>query len=62
MQPAPSATLFLRRLIMKYKGVEYTVVSDGGRTGWRWEVTFGAGKNKFRRDAVSSSGGAIKAR
>jgi hypothetical protein len=33
-------------MIMKYKGVEYTVVQMVGGTGWRWEVTFGAGKNK----------------
>jgi hypothetical protein len=31
---------------MEHKGVEYTVVQMVDGTGWRWEVTFGAGKIK----------------
>jgi hypothetical protein len=35
MQPAPSADVVLWRMIMKYKGVEYTVVQMVDGTGWR---------------------------
>jgi len=45
---------------MKYKGVEYTVVQMVDGTGWRWEVTFGAGKNKSGVTPVSRAA-AIKA-
>ena len=53
MERAPSADVVLWRLIMKYKGVEYTVVQMVDGTGWRWEVTFGAGKNKSGVTPVS---------
>ena len=45
---------------MKYKGVEYTVVQMVDGTGWRWEVTFAAGKNKSGVTPVSRAA-AIKA-
>jgi hypothetical protein len=31
---------------MEHKGVEYTVVQMADGKGWRWEITFGAGKIK----------------
>jgi hypothetical protein len=31
---------------MEHKGVEYTVVQMVDGSGWRWEVTFNAGKTK----------------
>jgi len=31
---------------MEHKGLEYTVVQMVDGSGWRWEVTFGAGKIK----------------
>jgi hypothetical protein len=46
-------------MIMKYKGVEYTVAQMVDGTGWRWEVTFGAGKNKS--GVTPSRAAAIKA-
>jgi hypothetical protein len=38
---------------MEHKGVEYTVVQMVDGTGWRWEISFGGGKNKSGVTAVS---------
>ena len=38
---------------MEHKGVEYSVVQLTDRSGWRWEVKFGGGKDKFGVTRVS---------
>jgi hypothetical protein len=49
----PGSSLLSRRDDpMEHKGVEYSVVRLTDR-GWRWEVKFGDGKNKFGVTRVS---------
>jgi len=38
---------------MEHKGVKYSVIQLTDRSGWRWEVKFGDGKDKFGVTRVS---------
>jgi hypothetical protein len=50
---APPQTLFRRRSVMQYRGVEYSIVQLIEGSGWRWEIKFGDGNNKSGVTAVS---------
>jgi hypothetical protein len=43
----------MRRDLMEYKGVEYSVVQLTDGSGWRWEFRFGDGRSKTGISPVS---------
>ena len=48
-----SAPLIGGRILMEYKGVEYSVVQLTEGSGWRWELNLGEGKSKSGVTRVS---------
>jgi hypothetical protein len=48
-----SASAHMRRNLMEYKGVEYSVVQLTEGLGWRWEVRLDDGKTKSGMTPVS---------
>jgi hypothetical protein len=51
--PFGLASLVMRRNLMEYKGVEYSVVQLTDDSGWRWEFRFSEGRTKTGISPVS---------
>jgi hypothetical protein len=51
--PFGLASLVMRRSLMDYKGVEYSVVQLTDGSGWRWELRLGDGRTRTGMNPVS---------